>query len=100
MRTAAKVDANHDQIASVFRAAGFSVQSLATVGKGCPDLMCAINGHTFCVEVKDASQPPSKRRFTPFQRKWHASWKGRAHVVESVEQALLLIQLYRQARVA
>ncbi len=100
MRRAAKIDGNHDAIASCFRAAGFSVQSLATVGEGCPDLLIGIGGTNALVEVKDGSLPPSKRKFTAPQKKWHKNWRGRAHVVESVDQALLLIDLYRNARAA
>ncbi len=98
MRRAAKVDGNHELIASCFLAAGFSVQSLAAVGGGCPDLLVAGPLNTFVVEVKDPQQ--GKTRFTPAQKKWHANWKGRAHLVETVEQALLLIDLYRRARAA
>lgn len=39
MRTRARVDANHVEIATAFRQAGWSVLSLASVGKGCPDLL-------------------------------------------------------------
>lgn len=100
MRRAARQDGNHDAIESVFRAAGFSIQDTSMVGNGCPDLFAAINGQTVAIEIKDPSQPPSKRRFTPSQKRWHAAWKGRAHVVETVEQALMLIDLYRKARAA
>jgi len=96
-RRAARVDNNMDAIASCFRAAGFSVCSLAMVGGGVPDLLLGFGGTNVLIEVKDSEQPLSKRRFTAAQKKWHAEWKGRAHVVETVEQALLLIHLYRKA---
>lgn len=76
MRRAAKIDANHDQIVSVARAYGATVQSLAAVGRGCPDLLIGYRGHTLLVEVKDGTKPPSARQLTNQQLDWHANWKG------------------------
>ena len=42
MRRAAKVDANQEQIVQALRACGATVQSLAGVGKGVPDLLVGI----------------------------------------------------------
>lgn len=91
MRRAAKVDDNHGEIVQALRDAGCGVLSLAAVGKGCPDLL--VHGplypwrHTL-LEVKDGSKPPSARRLTPDQAKFHEAWKGWIHVVTSVEEAL------------
>ena len=98
MRRAAKVDANHAEIVSCFLAAGFSVQSLATVGYGCPDLLLGIDGRNVLVEIKNGEQ--AVRRYNSYQRKWHAEWRGTTHVVSSVDEALLLCKLYRNARAA
>ena len=98
MRRAAKVDGNQERIVEAFRAAGCSVQSLAAVGCGCPDLLCAINGHTFTVEVKDPTQAPSDRRLTPMQKRWHANWNGVAHMCETVEQAVAIADMWRKKR--
>jgi hypothetical protein len=44
------------------------------------------------MEIKDGSLPPSHRRLTPDQVKWHTEWKGwRVAVVTSVEEALAAI---------
>lgn len=40
-RMRAKVDRNHGEIVAAFRKAGWSVLSLASVGRGCPDLLVA-----------------------------------------------------------
>lgn len=76
MRRAAKIDANHDQIVSVLKAYGASVQSLAAVGKGCPDLLVGYRGHTLLIEVKDGRKAPSQRQLTDHQLDWHAKWNG------------------------
>ena len=95
MRRAAKVDANHAEIADAFRKCGCSVMSMAAIGNGCPDLLVAINGNTFAVEVKDGSLPPSERRLTPLQEVWHREWRGRVYVVQSVDEAVCLVKMWR-----
>lgn len=90
MRRAAKVDANQDAIVSALRAAGASVQSLAPIGKGCPDLLVGIGGATgealFLMELKvERAQPNDK------QLKWHADWKTQVHVVRTPDEALRVI---------
>ena len=91
MRRAAKVDANHDQIVSALRAAGALVQSLAAIGKGCPDLLCAFRGALFLLEVKDGSKSPSRQKLTADQEKWHQSWGTLVDVVANPDQALRAI---------
>jgi hypothetical protein len=59
-----------------------------TMGQGVPDLVVAFRGRTMLMELKDASQPPSKRRLTPQQEEFHAAWTGEIYVVETVEEAL------------
>ena len=41
MRRAAKVDSTHGPIVEAFRKGGWSVLSLAPMGRGCPDLLVA-----------------------------------------------------------
>lgn len=96
MRRAAKVDANHAEIVRTLRSAGCGVLSLAAVGNGCPDLL--VHGpfypwKHFLLEVKDGSKPPSARKLTPDQEKFHAEWKGWIHVVTSVDEALAVMGL-------
>lgn len=91
MRRAARVDANHDQIVGALRAAGAIVQSLAAIGKGCPDLLCAFRGNLFLLEVKDGNKPPSGQKLTDAQQKWHMAWGALVEVVNSPEQALRAI---------
>ena len=92
MRRAAKVDQNQDQVVSALRAAGAKVQSLAAVGKGVPDLLCLYEGTFYLIEVKDGQKPPSQRKLTEDQVKWHGEWKSAfLGVVENPEQALKFI---------
>jgi hypothetical protein len=76
MRRAAKVDATQDAIVQALRAAGAKVQSLAPVGNGVPDLLVGFRSTLRLIEVKDGNKPPSARKLTPEQEKWHAEWNG------------------------
>ena len=81
MRRAAKVDANHGEIVTALRAEGASVQSLAGVGAGCPDLVVGLAGQSFLVEVKDGEKCPSHRTLTPDQKRWILKWTGSPVVI-------------------
>jgi hypothetical protein len=91
MRRAAKVDANQAEIVAALRQIGASVQPLHAVGQGCPDLLVGWRGMVSLLEIKDGSKPPSARKLTPDQEKWHAAWRGQVAVVETVEQAIAAI---------
>ena len=89
---AAKIDANHEAVVLALRAAGATVQSLAGVGKGVPDLLVGYKGQTLLMEIKDGFTPPSARLLTEDQLRWHGSWKGGAlAVVDSPDAALRMI---------
>jgi len=86
---AARIDANHEQVVSALRAAGASVQSLAGVGQGVPDLLVGFQGKTLLMEIKDGRKTPSERRLTDAQLKWHGGWRGGPlAVVDGVDAAL------------
>lgn len=86
-----RIDRNHREIVAALRGVGASVQSLADLGKGTPDLLVGFRGRNWLFEVKDESLPPSKRRLTPDERKWHDSWKGLVQVISSPETALKIL---------
>ena len=88
VRRAAKVDDNQEQLVYELRQLGYSVQSIATVGKGCPDLLVGAHGRNFCFEVKDPAKWPSARALTKDEVEWHAFWKGQVAVVQTTEEAL------------
>ena len=89
---AAKIDANHEAVVLALRAAGATVQSLAGVGKGVPDLLVGYKGQTMLMEVKDGFKAPSARLLTEDQIRWHGVWKGGAlAVVDSPDAALRMI---------
>ena len=100
MRRVARVDANQQAIVLAFRQMGCSVQSLAPIGAGCPDLVCGLHshaGHTvnLLIEVKDGAKPPSRRRLTEEEARWHANWRGQVCIVESLEDVAQIVDWAR-----
>jgi hypothetical protein len=99
-RRAGRVDANQRTIVMALRKCGWSVQSLASVGCGCPDLLIGKSVRTgpgltqrinLLLEIKDGSKPPSARRLTPDEAAWHDDWRGQMRVVASLEDIIDLL---------
>lgn len=88
---AAKVDDNQPAIVKALRAVGCSVQSLASIGKGCPDLLVGYRGVNYLIEVKDGAKCPSKQKLTPDEIDWHTTWRGNVHIVNSTDAALKIV---------
>ena len=87
MRRASRVDGNHAEIVDCFKTLGCSVLSLAAVGKGVPDLLVAINGITWLVEVK---MPNGKEN--ELQVEFAITWKGCRAVVRDLQGVELTVK--------
>lgn len=83
---AARVDANQTQIVSALRAAGASVQSLARIGNGCPDILAALGNQMYLMEIKHG-----KGKTNELQNRWHVAWNAPVHVVYSPDDALRVL---------
>lgn len=83
MKRNGRVDANQGEIVRALRKAGCSVQSLAGVGDGVPDLLVARAGKLFLLEVKMAG-----KGLTKDQEEWVAGWWSAVHIVRTPEEAL------------
>jgi hypothetical protein len=83
MRMRARIDTNHPEIVQALRQVGAQVQSLASLGRGVPDLMCGWNGRVYLLEVKRPGET-----LTPDERAWHARWGELVAVVHSPQEAL------------
>lgn len=91
MRRAARIDGNHATIRDTLRSCGCSVQSLAAVGGGCPDLLVGLRGRNFLLEIKCPSQPARSRRLRTTQEAWHVCWRGQVAIVETAAEALAAV---------
>ena len=80
-----KVDANHAQIRQLFRDLGCNVFDSSAIPKFV-DLVVQYRDpmhgriETLLVEVKNSALPPSRRKLTPDQVKFHAQFN--CHIVE------------------
>lgn len=91
MRRASRLDGNHAAVVDALRAAGIAVKSLASVGGGMPDLLCALRGVNVLLEVKDGSKPPSERALTAAEVEFFDTWPGAAFMVKSPEEAVSVV---------
>ena len=91
MRTAAKVDANQPDIVQALRQIGATVQPIHVIGKGCPDLLVGYRGVNSLLEVKDGDKPPSARKLTPPELRWHDDWRGEVFIVKNEYEAIEVI---------
>ena len=87
MRTAHRTDANQAVIVDALRKVGASVQSLAGIGKGCPDLLVGYKGVNYLLELKDGRKCRSAQSLTPQEVCWHVGWKGSVCVVSTIAEA-------------
>ena len=91
MRLRAKVDSNHGEIVAAFKAMGVAVQSLAQMGGGVPDLLVAVGGVTWLVEVKTP-----KGKETQAQEDFAKAWTGCRAIVRDVEGVETVVKTMRQ----
>ena len=94
---AAKADRNQPEIVAALRMLGVTVQHLHKVGEGCPDILCGVIGKNVLMEIKDGEKIPSKRKLNNDQVEWHKNWRGQVAVVETVDQAIEVIQKARKS---
>ena len=89
MRTAAKIDKNQPAIVERLKSMGASVQTLAQVGKGTPDLLIGFDGLNILIEVKEV-----KGKLTADQTSWHRDWKGQVDIARSAFEASQIVNNY------
>ena len=91
MRRAARRDDNEQDIIKAMRAEGAYVKQIND--EGLFDLLVSYHGETLMVEVKDGAKPPSARRLTDAEQKFHDEWPGSdLYIVNSVEEAIALLR--------
>jgi len=93
MRLHGRIDRNHNEIRHVLEKCGVSVQSLANVGHGCPDLLCGFRKQNYLFEVKDGLLSPSRRVLTYAEVEWQLHWSGQVQIIKSPDDALRILEL-------
>jgi hypothetical protein len=91
MRRAARRDDNEQDIIRAMREAGAYVKVIND--EGLFDLLVNYRGETMLIEVKDGAKPPSARRLTEAEQKFHDEWPGSdLYIINSVDEALALLR--------
>jgi hypothetical protein len=84
----ARVDANHKDIVTKLRQyPNITVRSVATI-KGFCDIIVGYNNTNYLYEIKDPNKPPSARKLTPDEIKFHDEWKGHVKIALTTEDIL------------
>lgn len=86
MRINARVDSNQREITLALRAAGATVENIAPLGKGRPDLLVGYHGNNYLLEVKSKGG-----KLTPAEEEWHIKWRGQKSIVFTTTEALRAI---------
>lgn len=80
----ARRDANEPEIIRMLREVGATVQPLSI--PGAPDLLVGWRQSNMLMEVKTL-----KGTLTEDERDWHDRWRGRIHIVRTIEDALSIL---------
>ena len=81
-----KIDNNQIEIVKALRSVGATVQSIASIGKGCPDLLVGYRYKNYLMEIKDGSN-----KLTKHEELWQSKWMGCSYNVRTVYEAYLII---------
>jgi len=87
-----RTDRNHSEIINAIRKIpNISVFSTHEVGKGFPDIVVGYKGINYLIEIKDGNKPPSARKLTPDEVKFHSNWRGQIKIVNNLDEVLNLL---------
>lgn len=91
------MDRNQAEIVKALRKSGATVQTLHTIGQGCPDLLVGFRQVNILLEVKDGLLVPSARKLTPDETRWIADWRAPVYIVNSAEEAVGILHMVTRA---
>lgn len=83
-----RADNNQEAIVKALRACGATVHITNQVGCGFPDIAVGIFGKNFLIEIKNKD---AHGKLSTEQLIFRDKWKGKIHVVETVNEALEVI---------
>lgn len=85
-----KIDLHQQKIVKELREEGFKVLSLATLGKGVPDLLIMSEGILMLVEIKT-----DKNKLTPQQITFFENWQGIVCIARSTKEIIEAFKAYQ-----
>lgn len=92
MRRKARTDSNQSTIVKALRGIpGVSVAVTSALGNGFVDIVVGRLGVSYLIEIKDENKPPSDRKLTPAEEKFHSEWTGQKAVCKNLDEILKTI---------
>ena len=88
-----KTDSNQKAIVSDLRRFGASVAITSMVGKGFPDIVVGFRGKNYLFEIKDENKPPSARKLTPDEAKFHLMWCGDIYIIKNINEVKEIMKI-------
>jgi hypothetical protein len=89
-----KADSNQSALVKQMRRIpGLTVFHTHTVGNGFVDVVCGFRGKNYLFEIKDPGKPPSQRKLTADEQKFHDEWTGQIAVIETIDDVLKIFAL-------
>lgn len=87
-----RIDGNQKELVGQMRKIpGLTVRHTHMVGDGFVDITVGFRGRNYLLEIKDPAKPPSARKLTPDEEKFHAEWMGQAAVVETIDDVMKVL---------
>ncbi len=90
-----RTDTTQTELIATLRCLGCSVVSLASLGKGCPDLAVAVCQRTYLVELKDGKK---SWKLTDDQKTFIGNWQDDIPIMESVDDCIEFVQAVRDKK--
>lgn len=90
-KMARRTDANQKDFVKEARKLGATVHDTSMVGLGFPDLVIGWRGQNILLETKNGEKPESQTKLTPYQEKWHTTWRGKAYVFRYPSELINLL---------
>lgn len=66
------------------------------VGDGFPDIVVGRHGVNYMLQIKDGKKPPSARKLTLAEAKFHRDWRGHVIIVETIDEALFVVGIRKR----
>lgn len=82
-----KVDANQPLIVEELVSLGLTVQSLAKVAKGCPDIVVGVEGMNLLFEIKMPGKGLNEE-----ETRWRQKWRGQVTMVTNSVEVVVEIE--------
>lgn len=99
MRKRGRVDSNQADIVDTIRKLpDFTVAVTSSLGDGFGDLLIGHRGVNGLYEVKDPEKPPSERKLTADEEKFHNAWRGHIKTVLTAAEIIRDMRIEAQKR--